>query len=160
MKMFIPEKYWDFKDVFLRTNFDSLPPHSKYDHAINLKDSFKPQRGKIYPLSPREQVELDKFLEEHLATGQIRRLNSPQATPFFFTPKVEEVNAPGIDPGLRPEEVIIHSREALALFRSSYPSRSLAFNYFTHAILYRFEQTGQSKDLGQATTIVRHLLCL
>jgi hypothetical protein len=56
--------------------------------------------------------------------------------------------------------VIIHSREALALFRSSYPSRSLAFNYFTHAILYRFEQTGQSKDLGQATTIVRHLLCL
>jgi hypothetical protein len=102
MKMFIPEKYWDFKDVFLRTNFDSLPPHSEYDHTINLKDSFKPQRGKIYPLSPCEQVELDKFLEEHLATGQIHRSNSPQAAPFFFTPKVEEVNAPGIDPGLCP----------------------------------------------------------
>jgi hypothetical protein len=102
MKMFVLEKYWDFKDVFLRTNFDALPPYSEYDHTINLKDSFKPQHGKIYPLSPRKQVALDKFLEEHFATGRIRCSNSPQATPFFFTPKVEEVNAPGIDPGLHP----------------------------------------------------------
>ncbi len=58
--------------------------------------------GKIYPISPREQKELDKFLEENLASGRIRPSKSPQAAPFFFTAKMEEVNAPGSDPGLRP----------------------------------------------------------
>jgi hypothetical protein len=102
MKTFVPEKYWEYSDVFLKPGFDTLPPHSEFDHAINLKDTFKPQRSKIYPLSPREQKELDKFLEENLSTGRIRRSDSSQAAPFFFAPKVEEVNAPGQDPGLRP----------------------------------------------------------
>ena len=30
---------------------------------------------------------LDKFLEEHLAKGYIRRSNSPYASPFFFVKK-------------------------------------------------------------------------
>jgi len=64
MCAFIPEKYWEFSDVFLKSNFDSLPPHSEFDHAINLKDSFKPQRSKIYSISPKEQIELDAFLKE------------------------------------------------------------------------------------------------
>src|SRR5438876_6285439 len=102
MKAFIPEKYWDFKDVFLKAGFDQLPPHSDYDHAIHLQPDFKPQRGKIYALSPREQKELDKFLDENLSTGRIRPSKSSHAAAFFFAPKVEEVNAPGIDPGLRP----------------------------------------------------------
>src|SRR5262249_29526769 len=66
MQAFVPPEYWEFKDVFLKTNFDSLPPHSEFDHAINLKDSFKPQKSKIYSISPREQVELDSFIEENL----------------------------------------------------------------------------------------------
>jgi len=102
MQAFVPQEYWEFSDVFLKTNFDSLPPHSEFDHAINLKDTFKPQKSKIYSLSPREQSELDTFLEENLATGRIRPSKSPQAAPFFFAPKMPEANAPGQDPGLRP----------------------------------------------------------
>ncbi len=102
MRQFVPPKYWDYSDIFTRSTFDSLPDHSEFDHAIDLDDSFKPQRGKIYPISPREQKELDKFLEENLASGRIRPSKSPQAAPFFFTAKMEEVNAPGSDPGLRP----------------------------------------------------------
>jgi hypothetical protein len=102
MRAFIPEKYWEFADVFQRTNFDSLPPHSEFDHAIELKDTFKPQKSKIYSISPKEQIELDAFLEENLATGRIRPSKLPQAALFFFTPKMPEANAPGQDPGLHP----------------------------------------------------------
>jgi hypothetical protein len=56
----------------------------------------------MYTLSPREQKELDLFLEENLRTGHIRPLKLPQAAPFFFTCKVEEFNVQGQDPGLQP----------------------------------------------------------
>ena len=102
MKTFVPSVYHKYEVVFTKTSFDTLPEHSPYDHAINLKPSFVPQRGKVYPLSVKEQKELDKFLHENLTTGRIIPSKSEQAAPFFFTPKMEEVNAPGADPGLRP----------------------------------------------------------
>ena len=43
--------------------------------------------GKIYPLSPVEQKELDAFLKENLTTGRIRPSKSPMASPFFFIKK-------------------------------------------------------------------------
>jgi hypothetical protein len=52
MKAFIPEKYWEFSDVFLKSNFDALPPHTEFDHAIELKESYSPQKSKIYSISP------------------------------------------------------------------------------------------------------------
>src|SRR5215470_11026296 len=66
MRAFMPPEYWEFADIFSKTSFDHLPPHSEFDHAINLKDSFKPQKSKIYLISPREQKELDSFIEENL----------------------------------------------------------------------------------------------
>jgi hypothetical protein len=71
-----------------------------FDHQINLDESFIPQRGKIYALSPREQKVLDEFLEESLESGQICQSKSLQAAPFVFHPKAEEANAPAKDPGL------------------------------------------------------------
>jgi len=41
----------------------------------------------VYPLSIREQEELDKFLDEHLKTGHIRLSKSPCAASFFFVKK-------------------------------------------------------------------------
>ena len=77
IKAFIPEKYWDFKDIFLKTKFNKLPPNSDYDHTIHLQPDFKPQRGKIYALSPCKQIKLDKFLDENLTTGRICPSKSP-----------------------------------------------------------------------------------
>ena len=102
METFIPEKFWEYYDIFDKQSFDSLPSRSTFDHAIKLDDNFIPQHGHIHPLSAKEQIELDRFIEENLSTGRIRRSKSPQAAPFFFRNKVEEVNAPGQDPGLRP----------------------------------------------------------
>jgi hypothetical protein len=100
MQAFVPKKFWEYVEVSIKSTFDSLPPHTEYDHAIHLNTSFIPQRGKIYLLSPHEQKALDKFLEENLKIGRINPSKSPQAAPFFFRPKGKEVNTPGGDPGL------------------------------------------------------------
>jgi len=35
-----------------------------WDHAIDLKETFKLQKGKIYPLSKMEREEVQKFVED------------------------------------------------------------------------------------------------
>jgi hypothetical protein len=102
MCTFVPEKYWEFKKVSTKSTFDSLPAHTSYDHAINLDKSFMPRQSKLYPLSPRGQKALEEFITENLRTRCIRMSKSPQAAPFFFQKKGEEVNPPDVDLGLRP----------------------------------------------------------
>jgi len=57
--------------VFTKEDFDILPEHRKWDHAIELIPGAEPKLSKVYPLSPLEQAELDAFLEENLRTGRI-----------------------------------------------------------------------------------------
>ena len=64
-----------------------LPPWKPWDHAIELEPGSKLTNCKVYPLSPKEQVELDAFLEENLCTGRIRPSKSPMASPVFFIKK-------------------------------------------------------------------------
>src|SRR3984893_7345905 len=77
-------------------------PPPKFDHAIKLDDSFVPQRGALYALSPAEEAALDSFIEENLSTGRIRPSKSPQASSLFFAKKEADINAPNTSPGLRP----------------------------------------------------------
>jgi len=35
-----------------------------WDHAIDLKEMFVPQKGKIYPLSKDEREEVQNFVED------------------------------------------------------------------------------------------------
>ena len=44
-------------------------------------------KAKIYPMSPNEQAELDKFLDEQLEKGYIEPSKSPLASPVFFIKK-------------------------------------------------------------------------
>lgn len=84
----LPDQYKDFADIFDEHGFDELPPRRPWDHAIDLKPGAEPRvRGKTYPLSSEEQIELDKFLDENLRTGRIRPSKSPIASPFFFVKK-------------------------------------------------------------------------
>ena len=55
--------------------------------AIELKEDFKPKKGKIYPLNPLQQNTLDEWIKEQLAKGYIQPSKSPQASPFFFVEK-------------------------------------------------------------------------
>ena len=86
-KTTLPKEYEDFTSVFSQEATTRLPPLRPYDHEINLKETFTPKIGKLYPLSPDERTAMDTFVDEHLASGKIRPSNSLQASPFFFVKK-------------------------------------------------------------------------
>ena len=79
-----PDYLHDFEDIFSKESFDALPDRKPWDHAIELTPDAENKSCKVYPLSVAEQAELDKFLEENLASGRIRPSKSPMASPFFF----------------------------------------------------------------------------
>ena len=83
----IPEYLQEFEDVFSKETFDALPPWKPWDHAIELEPGSKPTNCKVYPLSLKEQVELDAFLEENLRTRRICPSKSLMASPVFFIKK-------------------------------------------------------------------------
>ena len=67
----LPDQYRKYEVVFSETDIP-LPEHrGRLDHEIKLIEGFKPKKGSIYPLSPREREELDEFLDENLACGKI-----------------------------------------------------------------------------------------
>jgi len=59
-----------------------------WDYAIDLKEMFKPKKGKIYPLSKNEKKEVQSFVEDQLKKRYIRLLKSPQILPVFFVSNV------------------------------------------------------------------------
>jgi hypothetical protein len=48
-----------------------FPEQHPWDHAINLKDDFKPKSSHIYLISQAEEEELKKFLKENETKGYI-----------------------------------------------------------------------------------------
>ncbi|ESK82962.1 reverse transcriptase-rnase h-integrase [Moniliophthora roreri MCA 2997] len=86
----IPKHLLGYRDHFEKGKAERFPPARSYDHAIDLKPDFVPRNCKLYPLSPAEQEEQDKFLEENLRKGYIRKSKSPMASPFFFVAKKEK----------------------------------------------------------------------
>ena len=87
MQEMVPEEYREYLDVFAKESFDEMPPRRPWDHVIELLPDMKPLDCKIYPLSPSEQVELDKFLNKNLKSGCIQLSKSQMASPFFFIKK-------------------------------------------------------------------------
>jgi len=83
----LPDCAKGFKSVFAKEDFDILPEHRQWDHAIELILGSKSKLLKVYPLSPVEQKELDSFLEENLYTGQIHPFKSSMTAPVFFIKK-------------------------------------------------------------------------
>ena len=87
--MLRPE-YEPWKDVFEKKASERFPESRSWDHQIELNEDFIPTRGKIYPLSPKQQNTLDEWIKEHLEKGYIQQSKSPQATPFFFVKKKDK----------------------------------------------------------------------
>uniref|UniRef100_A0A0W0GCK4 Reverse transcriptase domain-containing protein n=1 Tax=Moniliophthora roreri TaxID=221103 RepID=A0A0W0GCK4_MONRR len=86
----IPSYLIGYRDRFEKGKAEQFPPARTYDHAIDLKPDFVPRNCKLYPLSPIEQEEQDKFLEENLRKGYICKSKSPMASSFFFVAKKEK----------------------------------------------------------------------
>jgi len=83
----LPDCVRGFESVFAKEDFDILPEHRQWDHAIELIPGLESKSSKVYSLSPVEQKELDAFLEENLHTRWIRPSKFPMATPVFFIKK-------------------------------------------------------------------------
>jgi hypothetical protein len=80
----VPTSSHTYANVFSETAFDSLPECRKWDHAIELEREPSPRFRKVYLMTLTEQMEMDAFLEEALATGRIRQSKSPLGAPVFF----------------------------------------------------------------------------
>jgi len=90
----VPQKFLKWRKVFRKVESERIPTRKIWDHAIDLKETFKPQKGRIYPLSKdkREEVqnfkeEVQNFVEDQLRKGYIRPSKSPQTSPVFFVGK-------------------------------------------------------------------------
>ncbi|HVW99810.1 MAG TPA: reverse transcriptase domain-containing protein, partial [Candidatus Babeliaceae bacterium] len=84
----VPPQYQMYRKVFEEAGFQQLPPRRPWDHAIEIKPDFEPQKlTKAYPLSPLEDETVKAFIEENLANGRIRPSKSPWASGFFFVKK-------------------------------------------------------------------------
>jgi len=86
-KVELPEVYAEYRTVFEKEALERMLEQKAWDHTIDLKTDFIPKDCKIYPLSPKEQKEQDKFLEENLRKGYIQPSKSPMVSPFFFVSK-------------------------------------------------------------------------
>ena len=67
----VPEDLHEFLDVFDENKANQFPESNVWDHKINMKEGFEPKSFKNYNLTPEEQKELDKFLNENLEKGYI-----------------------------------------------------------------------------------------
>ena len=57
------------------------------DHAIDLKEIFKPKKERIYLLSKDKREEVQKFVNNQLRKEYIRLLKFSQILPVFFMAK-------------------------------------------------------------------------
>jgi len=70
--------------VFEKVKSERMLTRKVWDHAIDLKETFKLQKGRIYPLSKNKREEVQNFVEDQLRKGYIRPLKSLQTLPVFF----------------------------------------------------------------------------
>jgi len=73
--------------VFGKVKSKRMLTRKIWDHAIDLKEMFRPQKGKIYLLSKNEREEVQNFVKDQLRKGYIRFSKSPQMSPVFFIGK-------------------------------------------------------------------------
>ena len=73
--------------MFGKVELERMPTRKVWDHAIDLKKTFKPRKGRVYPLSKNEREEVQNFVEDQLRKEYIRPSKSPQMSPVFFVGK-------------------------------------------------------------------------
>jgi len=83
----VPRKFLKWRKVFGKVESERMPTRKVWDHIIDLKETFKPRKGRIYPLSKNEREKVQNFVEDQLRKGYIRPSKSSQMSPVFFVGK-------------------------------------------------------------------------
>lgn len=84
-----------FKHVFAAPT--GLPPRRPYDHKIPLIPGAIPVSLRPYRLAPALKIELEKHIQEMLASGIIRPSNNPFSSPLLMVKKKDNTWRPVID---------------------------------------------------------------
>ena len=71
MEDMVPTRFHKYLSVFQKKESKHLPLRKPWDHAIETKSGFQPKKSKLYALSPKEQEEVDDFINEQLRKGYI-----------------------------------------------------------------------------------------
>ena len=91
----VPEEYRRHEGIFDPVESKKLPPSQPWDHAITLKpDAPDTLDCKLYPLPPKDDEALCKWLKEEEDKGYIRPSISPIASSFFFLRKADGSQCP------------------------------------------------------------------
>jgi len=71
IKTMVPKWFHRWLKVFGKVESERMPVRKVWDHAIDVKEDFRPSKAKVYPLSRNEREEVQKFVDEHLKKGYI-----------------------------------------------------------------------------------------
>jgi len=58
------QKFLKWRKVFWKVESERIPTRRIWDHAIDLKEIFKPKKERIYPLSKNKREEVQSFIED------------------------------------------------------------------------------------------------
>ena len=83
----VPKEYHKYLKVFSKEESERMLIRKPWDHVIELKDTFKPKKDRLIPLSHEEQEEVSAFIDDQLRKGYIQPSKSEQTSPVFFIPK-------------------------------------------------------------------------
>jgi hypothetical protein len=83
----VPKIYHQHLKVFSKKESERMPIRKPWDHTIDLKETFKPKKGRLILLSPKEQKEVSDFIDDQLSKKFIRPSKSEQTFPVAFVSK-------------------------------------------------------------------------
>ena len=72
IEVMVPKQFYQWLKVFGKVESERIPLKKVWDHAIDIKEDFRPSKAKVYPLSRNEREEVQKFINEHLKKGYIQ----------------------------------------------------------------------------------------
>ena len=86
----VPKEYHQYLKVFSEEESERMPIRKPWDHAIELKDTFKLKKGRLIPLSCEEQEKVSTFIDDQLNKDTFDHLNqNKQASCSLFQRKME-----------------------------------------------------------------------
>jgi len=60
----VSRKFLKWRKVFRKVESEKMPMRKVWDHTIDLKEIFKPGKGRIYPLFKNKREEVQNFMED------------------------------------------------------------------------------------------------
>jgi len=97
IKEIVPQKFLKWKKIFGKVESERMLTRKVWDHTIDLKEIFKPKKGRIYLLFKNKKEEVQNFIEDQLRKGYIRLSKSPQILLVFFVSKKDREKSMVID---------------------------------------------------------------